>query len=245
MLSTQIPAEFQLPGPCVDLADQLGSQFGVPSYPLLACFTQAIGAVAGACLETDLWPEAVNGAFNVAIGVDDPEGMRLAIGHILGPILRFQGQKAGSGSGAEPKAAGPAEQETWIISSSPPEPGPELPTGPTPVNVANHLQTLVLANPKPGRLVRVAKKMPDCFLLAYYDESGFVELVEKARSLARNDLILLQSGWGRLSELPLTPDSHGPTKVTAVPAPSSRFPLEDLGRIDLVPGLNNPAGGPL
>ena len=127
MLSqTQIPAGFRLPGPCVDLADQLGSQFGVPPYPLLACFTEAIGAVAGACLETDLWPEPVNGAFDVAIGVDEPEGMRLAIGHILGPVIGFQGQMTRPGSDAGPKAARPAERETLIISSSLPAQGPEF-----------------------------------------------------------------------------------------------------------------------
>jgi hypothetical protein len=116
-----MPAEFRLPGPCVDLAEQLGSHFGLPSYPLLAVITEAIDAVAGALLETDLWPEPVNGAFGLAIGADDPERMRPAIAHILNPIQKFQSQKTGPGKAAGTNAYMSPASDMWINSSSPPE----------------------------------------------------------------------------------------------------------------------------
>lgn len=193
-------AEFRLPGPCVDLAEQLGTHFGIPSYPLLAVIIEAIDAVAGACLETDIWPEPVKGAFGLAIGMDDPERMRPAIAHILEPILQFEGHKTGAESSVGTNASRAFGLGTLVSSNSRPERGADLPADPAPSNV----QALVLSNPKPEQLVRVAKELPAGVLLAYYLETAFVELVEEARSRATNALILLNSGWGGMADGPFT-----------------------------------------
>ncbi len=80
---TSSPTGFRLPAACVDLAAHLGAQFGLPSHLLLACFPLAIGVAANRCrLQTSLWPEPINGAFDLAIGVDSDQRFRLAVDYI-------------------------------------------------------------------------------------------------------------------------------------------------------------------
>src|SRR5258708_11642389 len=90
------------------------------------------------------------------------------------------------------------ESDMWINFSSPPEQRTDLPAEGAPLNV----QALMMSNPKPEQLVRVAKERPDAYLLVDYTESAFVELVEKARSRATNALLLLNSSWGCMADGP-------------------------------------------
>src|SRR6266404_118550 len=100
-------AEFRLPAPCVDLADDLGGQFGFASHLLLPCFPIAIGLAAQGCrLETGVWPEPINAALDVGFGVDNEEGICLAISHILAPVLKILGQNTKLGGGPSPKESG-------------------------------------------------------------------------------------------------------------------------------------------
>ncbi len=175
-------ADFRLPTPCVDLATQLGSQFGLPSHLLLACFPVAIGLTAGTCrLDTGIW---------------------LALANILAPILDIVDLNPEVRAHPYSKEAGLVKEETLIIRDSIREPELSSRSGLPIPDTQIQQPALMTENLKPGQLMRVTKKFPGRFVLACYDDASFVQLIEKARSRAEKDLMLLQSGWAKSLEAP-------------------------------------------
>jgi len=148
----------------------------------LACFPVAIGLTAGTCrLDTGIW---------------------LALANILAPILDIVDLNPEVRAHPYSKEAGLVKEETLIIRDSIREPELSSRSGLPIPDTQIQQPALMTENLKPGQLMRVTKKFPGRFVLACYDDASFVQLIEKARSRAEKDLMLLQSGWAKSLEAP-------------------------------------------
>jgi hypothetical protein len=197
MGQTANPAGFRLPAACVDLAAHLGGQFGFSSHLLLPCFPLALGLAASPCrLDTGIWPEPISAALDLALGVDNEKGFRLAVDHVLAPALSVLAKN--TIAGMRSSNAEQHKHEMLVIGNRVPE---QATAGNGLISEPARPRAVVVANLRPGQLRQVTDQHPNNLTLAVYDNAHFVQLTEKAKGRAEKDLLLLRSGWGKAPQM--------------------------------------------